>query len=185
MTTTIWVIVIAFFLYLQIRYFLIITREKRLNDLSVIYERMVQYIIKSKLDINHNVKSFLHAHKNLVVNPSFLDIEVRFVLILSADERKLRDNKRIFETIYSEMPQELQSYSDQFANKSKKIILYSTFNLTFLSKIFVLFSSKLMAAIWHLSSGIFIDFMKFVFSRTRVYQKTILIDEDYLIHSTI
>jgi len=93
--------------------------------LEAIYSKMELYIISNEIPIDRNLNYFLRIHKNLIVNPGYLDIKVINVLNKLTKPIEAEKNRFRYKKVIESLPNELVSLSNEFEIISSKSIRHS------------------------------------------------------------
>jgi hypothetical protein len=108
-------------------------REKLALDLMLIYEEMEMFFLKNEIPLKNDYIELLKTHKNLVVNPDFLDIQTLLLTKIAAEKKgHLKNEINWFRKTLEALPSEFIDIHYRFNNKADKIIQLSCFKPDFL-----------------------------------------------------
>ena len=121
----------------------IILRYKRFKyetKLSGVYERMEMYFVRKEIPINNKYMELLRVHKNVVVNPELLDIQLLLLIKMSAEKAgKLQVTRSWYKETIESLDKDFEKLLLEFNVYSDKILV-----LSILKPDFLLFTLRLV-----------------------------------------
>lgn len=110
-------------------------RYKYIGRLEFIYSKMELIFATKKIPISRDYKEILRAHKNLVVNPEYLDIQILHLMKRAGMKNgTLQKHQDWFEKTMDTLPEEFRALSEEFSLQADTIV-----NLSILKYDFVFF----------------------------------------------
>ena len=133
MNFIIFVVSIVFFSVFILNQYIKYKRFKYLNDLEIVYDKMEMYFMKRNIALSNNHIEFLKIFKNLVVNPTYLDIQILIVLHNFANqEEKLGENSHWFHETLKSLGYDFEELFKKFDYLVRQITKLSYYKPSFI-----------------------------------------------------